>query len=159
MKPIRIGTFNCENLFLRYEFQAPVSKKKKGESEEDYQKRIAAAKKKAKKQLLESGAGIDWLRRDLEDFSIISKTQRQATAKMIWDKENAPDIMALIEVENMETLRKFNSITFFKTNRFPYYITIDGNDNRGIDVALLSRYPIKNISSHIWDTIIDTGID
>jgi endonuclease/exonuclease/phosphatase family metal-dependent hydrolase len=42
------------------------------------------------------------LRRDLEDFSLISKTQRQATAKMIWDKENSPDIMALMEVENLD---------------------------------------------------------
>ncbi len=157
MKPIRIGTFNCENLFMRYTFSGPVSKKKKGETEEAYQKRIAAAKKKAQKQFLESGADINWLRSDLENFSLISKTQRQATAKMIWDKENSPDIMALMEVENMETLRKFNSTEFFKTNRYPYFITIDGNDNRGIDVALLSRYPIKNIHSYIWDTYEKNG--
>jgi len=154
MKPLTIGTYNCENLFLRYKFGEPASGKKKGESDEAFAKRITAARVKALKQFEEEGLDINSLRRNLNEFSTISHLQRMATAKMIWDGQNSPDIIALVEVENMEALKKFNSSEFFGTNRYPYYMLIDGNDPRGIDVAVLSRYPIGNIRSHIWDTYV-----
>jgi endonuclease/exonuclease/phosphatase family metal-dependent hydrolase len=34
---------------------------------------------------------------------------------------------------------------------YPYNIVIDGNDERGIDVGILSRFPIKGMRSHITD--------
>jgi endonuclease/exonuclease/phosphatase family metal-dependent hydrolase len=157
MNPIRIGTFNCENLFMRYNFQGPSVPKKNNETDADYKKRVDAARSQALKQFETSGASIDWLRTDLENFSTISSTQREATAKLIWDSQNSPDIIALMEIENMDTLRKFNSTNFFKDHAYPYYLLIDGNDPRGIDVALLSRYPMRNIGCHIWDKYDKNG--
>ncbi len=152
---IRLGTFNCENLFLRYKFSGPSVRKKKGESKEDYNKRKQDARRKALKDFDRSGGPLDWLARDMEDFSVTSHTQRKATASVI--AENHPHIMALIEVENMEALRKFNCSRLFGKQVFPYEFLVDGNDPRGIDVAFLSKYPIVHVRSYIDDTYQENG--
>lgn len=41
---------------------------------------------------------------------------------------------------------------------YPHVMVIDGNDPRGIDVGLMSRFPIASIRSHI-DDVIDLGDD
>jgi endonuclease/exonuclease/phosphatase family metal-dependent hydrolase len=150
MPAVRIGTFNCENLFLRYKFVGPSLKKKQGESQAAYEARVRRAREAARKEFEQRGVELDWLHREIERYDPISGKQRKATALVI--RENNPDIMALVEVESMEALRKFNSAEFFGTKRFPYFMLIDGNDPRGIDVALLSRYPITHIRSYIHDT-------
>ena len=150
MTAIRVGTFNCENLFLRYTFTGPLVPRKKNESEQAYQARVSKARADALIAFEKTGASLDWLARDLQDYSAISHTQRAATAAVI--KENDPDVMALVEIESMEALRKFNSTTFFKSKRFPYFMLIDGNDPRGIDVAVLSKLPITHMRSYIGDT-------
>lgn len=149
MPTIRIGTFNCENLFLRYKFVGPSVAKKKGESQTAYEERVRKVREAARKEFELRGAELDWLHRELERFDPISGKQRKATAMVI--TENNPDIMALVEVESMEALRKFNSTEFFGKRRFPYFMLIDGNDPRGIDVALLSKYPITHLRSYIHD--------
>ena len=58
---IRLGTFNCENLFLRYRFDGPSVRRKKGEAAEDYQKRVQAVRRKALAQFEKSGGSPDWL--------------------------------------------------------------------------------------------------
>lgn len=67
--------------------------------------------------------------------------------------EVKPDILICIEVENRPTLKRFNEQVLkakFKSN-YPYYMVIDGNDDRGIDVGIMSKYPIKSIRSHVDD--------
>lgn len=149
MPNVRIGTFNCENLFLRYSFTGPSIRRKKGEKKEAYDKRRARARLKALAEFEKEGGSLDWLARDLEDFSVTSHTQRAATAAVI--AKNDPDIIALMEVESMEALKKFNS-NFLKSKRFPHYMLIDGNDPRGIDVAVLSRFPLTHVRSYLTDT-------
>ncbi|MEK9137684.1 MAG: endonuclease/exonuclease/phosphatase family protein, partial [Bacteroidota bacterium] len=150
MATIRIGTFNCENLFLRYRFTGPYVKRKKGETNQAYESRAAKERQAALVTFEKEGSTLEWLARDLQDFSAITHTQRAATAAVIAD--NDPDIVALVEVESMEALRKFNSSAFFKKKRFPYFMLIDGNDPRGIDVALLSKHPVTHLRSYITDT-------
>lgn len=150
MPTIRIGTFNCENLFLRYNFRGPALRRKPGETDAAYQARVFKEREEALKRFAREGAELDWLGRDLLKFDPISTRQREATAKVI--TENDPDIIALMEVESMEALRKFNSETFFGKKRYPYYMLIDGNDPRGIDVALLSRFPLTHLRSYIHET-------
>ncbi|MBP6024365.1 endonuclease/exonuclease/phosphatase family protein [Ferruginibacter sp.] len=77
-----------------------------------------------------------------------TETTRINTAKVL--KALNADVQCLVEVENRETIGSFNS-DMLGTKKFPYNILIDGNDPRGIDVGLLSRYPIKNIRTHIFD--------
>jgi endonuclease/exonuclease/phosphatase family metal-dependent hydrolase len=40
---------------------------------------------------------------------------------------------------------------------YPHAMLIDGNDERGIDVGLLSRYPVTDMRSHVDDPDPDTG--
>ena len=73
---------------------------------------------------------------------------RGNTAKAM--KAVKADIFCIVEVENRETLSFFNS-EMLGPGKFPFNMCIDGNDNRGIDVGLLSRFSIKNIRTHIFD--------
>ncbi|WP_146615250.1 endonuclease/exonuclease/phosphatase family protein [Pseudomonas fluorescens] len=68
-------------------------------------------------------------------------------------QEVKPDILICVEVENRPTLQRFNDqvLGVILDERYPHVMVIDGNDSRGIDVGLLSRYPIVNIRSHVDD--------
>ncbi|NSL54074.1 endonuclease/exonuclease/phosphatase family protein [Uliginosibacterium aquaticum] len=65
------------------------------------------------------------------------------------------EVIALCEVENRPTLQQFNqSVLSEFTSPYPVQMCIDGNDSRGIDVALLSRLPLRSIRTHVFDTFI-----
>lgn len=68
------------------------------------------------------------------------------------DETNA-DILVCIEVENRPTVKRFNKqVLGAEFNKaYPHYMVIDGNDDRGIDVGLLSRFPIRVVKSHVDD--------
>ena len=65
--------------------------------------------------------------------------------------EVAPDILIGVEIENRPTLQRFNDqvldAEFHKA--YPHVMVIDGNDDRGIDVGILSRYPLAGMRSHV----------
>ena len=67
------------------------------------------------------------------------------------------DIFAMIEVEDRPGLVRFNENVLAPlleaSGREPYRyaLVVDGNDARGIDVGILSRYPITDISTHVFD--------
>ena len=67
------------------------------------------------------------------------------------------DIIALCEVEDRPGLVKFHNNVLApilkSTGRtgYPFSMVVDGNDPRGIDVAILSRFEITDISSHVFD--------
>jgi endonuclease/exonuclease/phosphatase family metal-dependent hydrolase len=68
-------------------------------------------------------------------------------------KEVNPDILVTVEVENRPTLERFNTQVLgsqFQT-AYPHVMLIDGNDARGIDVGVLSRFPIESVRSHVDD--------
>lgn len=77
-----------------------------------------------------------------------SETTRLNTVKVL--KEVKADVQCLVEVEDRQTMDSFNT-ELMGTKKFPFNILIDGNDPRGIDVGLLSRFPVKNIRTHIFD--------
>ncbi len=77
-----------------------------------------------------------------------TETTRINTAKVI--KALKADVQCLVEIEDRLTMSNFNA-DMLGSSKFPYNILIDGNDPRGIDVGLLSRFPIKNICTHIFD--------
>ena len=68
-----------------------------------------------------------------------------------------PDVLACVEVEDRPGLVRFNENVlapiFEATGRHPYpfALVIDGNDARGIDVGILSRHPIIDIRTHVFD--------
>lgn len=60
----------------------------------------------------------------------------------------AADVQFVVEVENRRTLEDFNGKL---SNPFPFHMLVDGNDDRGIDVGILSRFEIAAVRSHIFD--------
>jgi predicted extracellular nuclease len=121
MKKITIATFNCENLFRRFKFSSQASPEK-----------IEKA--------IKNGFIID---RAL--FEIIPDTEKAFTAKAILDCK--ADIMALVEIENLDTLKDFVS-THLKNKGYKYNLLIDGNDPRFIDVAFISKIPFDYVITH-----------
>ena len=124
---IKIGTFNAENLFMRYRFDKKVDIEK----------------------FKREGGEINTLKFFLESAKPVGTGQVKNTAKVI--KENDPDIIALQEIENLDTLKQFNRVRSYLNRAYPYAILIDGNDRRQIDVALLSKHEICNIRTHQYD--------
>jgi len=72
--------------------------------------------------------------------------------------ETKADILITIEVENRPTLERFNDQVLKSSFGFsyPYIMVIDGNDTRGIDIGIMSRYPIVEMRSHV-DELTDAG--
>lgn len=66
-------------------------------------------------------------------------------------------VLALVEVEDRTTLQRFLDKVVHghgflpAARRYGHDMLIDGNDGRGIDVALVSRFPIARLRSHIDD--------
>ncbi|MFM9944846.1 MAG: endonuclease/exonuclease/phosphatase family protein [Bacteroidia bacterium] len=125
MTKVTIATFNCENLFRRYKFTT----KAKPETI-----------KKANEQLINEGVLLNE-----KFFTRIIDEEKKLTAQAIL-ATNA-DIIALQEVENLETLKSFVS-NFLKNKGYHYQILIDGNDMRLIDVALISKIPFTNVRTN-----------
>jgi len=74
------------------------------------------------------------------------------TARIIADVD--ADVLVLCEVENRPSLQQFTDQflgPLLKKQNYGWNMVIDGNDQRGIDVAILSRYPLSHMLSHITD--------
>lgn len=71
--------------------------------------------------------------------------EQKALAQVI-DASEA-DVLALQEVENIEVLTEFRD-KYGLAEEYPHLVLVEGNDRRGIDVALMSRHPIQNVKSH-----------
>ncbi len=65
------------------------------------------------------------------------------TARMISDLD--ADVLGVEEVENRRILEALNREL---SNPYPYVELLEGNDHRGIDVGILSRFPIVEACSH-----------
>lgn len=130
----RLGTFNIENLFNRYRLLS--------------NERGSRTKKPVDPdKFVAEGGHINMLGWSIDDFGPISKSARRATAKVI--TENSPDILALQEVENLFALLAFNQK--WLKDAYPYAMVLDGNDPRGIDVGVLSKFPIGAIHTHRFE--------
>lgn len=73
---------------------------------------------------------------------------RASTAEVV--RALQADVLCAVEVEDRITLGEFNR-QMLRKQRFKYPFLIDGNDRRGIDVGLLSNFPLRGIRTHIFD--------
>lgn len=121
---LRVGTFNAENLFARFRFASHLSV-------EQVQAMLA-----------------DGWQTDQTLFEAFDTERRQLTGAAIHAID--ADILALQEIESLDTLKHFNR-KFLETMGYRYPMLIDGNDSRGIDVALLSRFPFTYLQTHQFD--------
>lgn len=69
--------------------------------------------------------------------------------------ETNADILVLVEIENRPTFHRFNDQVLKEKFdlHYTYFMVIDGNDERGIDVGVASRFPIRSVTSHVDDLI------
>ena len=180
--PVRVATFNCENLFSRSKIlnltdtpeqaaQASAALQAADQLKKILSKGTYTAADKTKiVDLIQKGKGFFTVEVDRGDLlkgnkvvaggagdffgrvRFLTKDVGEAatnnTGKVI--KALNADVMCVVEVEDRELLGHFNS-QVLKTKRFDHYMLIDGNDDRGIDVGILSRPPIRNIRSHVDD--------
>ena len=103
-------------------------------------------------QVVAAGRG-DWI----GWFELVKEPVREAatenTARVI--RELACDALCVVEAEDRLALKRFNEAVLPKVDAasFDHVMLIDGNDERGIDVGLLTRAacPITRIVSHVDD--------
>ena len=135
---LTIATFNVENLFTRFKFKGrrvknPPGSKKKTRFVRYTPKQLAKA--------VEDGFIID---RNV--FKRYLRPSRTLTAKAL--KGVNADVVGLQEVENLDILKLFNTRYLKGASKFKYQYLIDGNDNRFIDVALLSKLEVDFLRTH-----------
>jgi endonuclease/exonuclease/phosphatase family metal-dependent hydrolase len=179
---IRVGTFNCENLFSRsriLDFNATPTQAEQATAALTAaqqlksilnKKTFTAADKKKILALIKQGKGFFTVEEDrgkllkgnkvvangVDDFvghirfvtQDVSSVATKNTAKVI--NALGADVLCVCEVENRELLGKFNTQTL-GSKRFTHHMVIDGNDERGIDVGLLSNVAFRNIRTHVDD--------
>ena len=70
-------------------------------------------------------------------------------------RDVAPDVLGVVEAEHRPSLRDFSKILLEAVNGVPFnhVMLVDGNDDRGIDVGIMSRtgYQIAEMRSHVDD--------
>lgn len=120
---LRLGTFNIENLMTRFDFTGWRNRLR--------QDRVL--------QLFEVGSKEVY--EQLEQARLIAETDdtRQLSALAIADAD--ADILCLQEVDNMPALEAFEYGYLYRMvgNGYRQKFLVEGNDGRGIDVAVLMR--------------------
>jgi endonuclease/exonuclease/phosphatase family metal-dependent hydrolase len=118
---VRVGTFNVENLFARFRFEERSAEEAKQDT------------------------ALGWTIED-GSFQGFTGEERELTEQAI--KATRADVLALQEVESLDTLKRFRTQYLGSLDLYPYAFLVDGNDTRRIDVAVLSQLPILEIRSH-----------
>jgi len=127
---ITVGTFNLNNLFSRFNFEAEIS------------------------DAPQSGGGITLEFVDSDQFKARTFMGRLVRAKDLDDTQAIAkrintinvDVLAVQEVEHIEVLKSFNRE--YLNGLYSHVALVEGNDNRMIDVGVLSKYPLGPITSY-----------
>jgi endonuclease/exonuclease/phosphatase family metal-dependent hydrolase len=153
---VRLGTFNLNNLFDRFNFEADLGA-------------LPAEDRNVHTTyqwvFVGQGTGPDDPPPQLDaptSSTPIVRIQKRVRGELIEGKPAAAqqalaariatvdaDVIALQEVENLDALRRFNRDHLAVP--YAYEVLVEGNDPRFIDVAVLSRLPIVNLTSHRFE--------
>ncbi|OGI63811.1 MAG: hypothetical protein A2W18_09070 [Candidatus Muproteobacteria bacterium RBG_16_60_9] len=130
---VTIGTFNLNNLFSRYNFQAEIGAVAPAAPPIVGQFSYAFGPHDAVKIRTYQGRLVQ--AKDNASTLLITERIRRINV----------DVLAVQEVEDIDTLRQFNRERL--GGMYPQVLLIEGNDPRLIDVGVLSRYPIGGFTS------------
>ena len=128
---IKVGTFNLNNLFSRYNFKAAIDQ-------------------------IHSGDGALTVRyefTDQGDFRLRKFMGKLVNAKKESDTDKIAarildmdlDVLAVQEVENIDILKEFNRDKL--GGLYNHVVLIEGNDPRLIDVGIMSKLPLGTVGS------------
>ena len=91
---------------------------------------------------------------ELREEAVNEEAMRNTARVMIDIKA---DVLGIVEAENRPSLAAFNQEIIVALNGGPFHhvMVIDGNDDRGIDVGLMTRtdFPIGPMRSHVDDRL------
>lgn len=98
---------------------------------------------------LETNGRIDeCLKLDWNEAKFTKKIMNVAKVIKAYDQTGTgPDIVVMEEVENQNVLDKLASVGLGKLG-YQYRVLIEGDDTRGIDVGLISKFPIIKSKRH-----------
>lgn len=130
---VTVGTFNLNNLFSRFNFQAEIDE-------------IIADDP-------DSGLTATYTFNDPERFKLRTYQGRLVHGKNPADQDSIVDriitmdldVLCVQEVEDIDTLRFFAAQHL--AGRYPFLVLVEGNDPRLIDLAVLSKLPIGTVAS------------
>lgn len=77
----------------------------------------------------------------------VSAIGRSNTGKVV--RAVKADVACIVEADNRPLLKKFD--TDVLRSKYRYEMLLDGNDQRGIDVGIYSRFPLGGIWTHMFD--------
>lgn len=96
------------------------------------------------------GEWVGWFELTTEH---VKETAVENTARVV--RELRADVLCIVEAEDRTVLKLFNDkvLPAVKGQPYDHVMLIDGNDDRGIDVGIMTRggYPITSIRSHVDD--------
>jgi hypothetical protein len=128
---IKVGTFNLNNLFSRFNFMAHVDKRPEDERDVTVTYEF-------------TDEGDYWFRTFRGRLiQPMPEEQRHTLAARI--KAMDLDVLAVQEVEDIEALSDFNR--FHLRRLYPHVTLIEGNDARFIDVGVLYKLPLGGVTS------------
>ena len=132
---VTVGTFNLNNLFSRFNFEAELPDHAvlgvEAEVAYVFNAEAVVRLRQYNGQLVQAKSELD--------------TQRIAARVLDMDV----DVLAVQEVEDLDALRGFNRD--YLDGRYPHAALIDGNDPRLIDVGVLSKLPLGAVTT--WQTM------
>jgi len=130
---ITVGTFNLNNLFSRYNFEAEVELIEEGAIGLEAKVSFTFAEPIAYQLRTYNGRLVK--AKSVGERAVIAERIRRMDV----------DVLAVQEVEDIGVLREFALIDL--AGAYPYQVLIEGNDPRLIDLGLLSKFPVGAVSS------------
>lgn len=105
--------------------------------------------------VIEANGRADWVGSLELRYEPVNEHAMRNTARVMIDIQ--ADVLGVVEAESRPVLSAFNTeiLPALGGEAFRHVMLIDGNDERGIDVGLMSRdgYPIGTMRSHVDDRL------
>lgn len=140
---IKVMAYNVENLFdwtdnagKKDETYLPLQEKQTEEH-----KKLCKKNNPTNKTYLQECLELDW------SPSIVKEKLTRIADTITQESPEGPDIVIIEEVENNNVLRMLNRK--LPLSHYTSQVLIEGPDERGVDVGMLSRFPVKNKKLHL----------
>lgn len=153
---LTVGTFNLNNLFDRFNFATdlgslPIRDRRVRTTYQWSYTGRGTAPGDPPPQLDEEASSTPIVRIQKDANGTLLTAKPLAAQQSIAGRISAIglDVLAVQEVENIDALRRFNRDLL--DDPYPFEVLLEGNDPRFIDVAVLSRYPVANATSHRFE--------